>query len=71
MLQIDIPGFGEVKLEHAVFDYNGKLACGLLHRINNHVYPSGTKILWIHTGGLQGINGFNLRWKGKYHLEQK
>jgi soluble P-type ATPase len=27
MLQIDIPGFGEVKLEHAVFDYNGTLAC--------------------------------------------
>jgi soluble P-type ATPase len=27
MLQIDIPGFGEIILEHAVFDYNGTLAC--------------------------------------------
>ncbi len=26
MLKIDIPGFGIINLEHAVFDYNGTLA---------------------------------------------
>jgi soluble P-type ATPase len=27
MLEIDIPGFGQLRLEHVVFDYNGTLAC--------------------------------------------
>lgn len=27
MIELDIPGFGEVEIEHAVFDYNGTLAC--------------------------------------------
>ena len=27
MISIEIPGFGAVHLEHAVFDYNGTLAC--------------------------------------------
>jgi P-type E1-E2 ATPase len=27
MIRIDAPGFGKVELMHAVFDYNGTLAC--------------------------------------------
>jgi soluble P-type ATPase len=27
MIQVDIPGFGYVEIVHAVFDYNGTLAC--------------------------------------------
>ena len=49
--------------------YNGKLVYGLFERIENGVYPRGSHLLWIHTGGLQGIEGFNYRWKGKYFLE--
>ena len=26
MLSIDIPGFGQIKIEHVVFDYNGTIA---------------------------------------------
>ena len=49
--------------------YNGKLVYGLLERISVGVYPPGSSILWIHTGGLQGISGFNYRWKGKYFIK--
>jgi len=27
MIEVDIPGFGELRLEHLVMDYNGTLAC--------------------------------------------
>ncbi len=27
MIQIDIPGFGKVRIVHAVFDFNGTIAC--------------------------------------------
>ncbi len=27
MIQIDIPGFGGVEIVHAVFDFNGTIAC--------------------------------------------
>lgn len=27
MIELDIPGFGEIALEHLVMDYNGTLAC--------------------------------------------
>jgi len=50
--------------------YNGKVLYGLAQRIKSGIYPSGSNILWIHTGGLQGINGFNQRWKGKYRINR-
>jgi soluble P-type ATPase len=46
MISIEIPGFGSVHLEHAVFDYNGTLACDgeisdqirdLLRRLQPHL----------------------------------
>ena len=41
--------------------YTGKLFYGLLDRIERGVYPKGTTILAVHTGGLQGIQGFEER----------
>ena len=42
--------------------YTGKLLFGIYDRINNGCFNSGEKILAIHTGGLQGIRGFNERF---------
>ncbi|NNF35275.1 MAG: pyridoxal-phosphate dependent enzyme [Saprospiraceae bacterium] len=50
--------------------YNGKVLYGLTQRIKSGTYPPGSNILWIHTGGLQGIDGFNQRWKGKYLINK-
>ena len=41
--------------------YTGKMMFGVLDMINNKRFPNGSKILIIHTGGLQGIEGFNQR----------
>ncbi len=45
--------------------YTGKMLYGLLDMIKNDNFAKGTKILAIHTGGLQGIAGMNLRLKKK------
>ncbi len=47
--------------------YTGKMLYGVVDMIKRGVFPKGTKILAIHTGGLQGIEGMNsvLRNKGK------
>lgn len=42
--------------------YTAKLLYGLLDLIAKDYFPSGTSILAIHTGGLQGIRGFNARF---------
>jgi 1-aminocyclopropane-1-carboxylate deaminase len=39
--------------------YNGKMMYGILDQVCNNKYPEGYKILAIHTGGLQGILGYN------------
>ena len=41
--------------------YTGKMLFGLLDMINKDWLPEGSQILALHTGGLQGIRGFNLR----------
>lgn len=38
--------------------YNGKMMYGIFERLAHGVYPKGHKILAIHTGGLQGNQGF-------------
>ncbi len=48
--------------------YNGKLMYAVCKRIVDGYYPEGSRLLWIHTGGLQGIDGFNYMWKGKYEI---
>ena len=39
--------------------YTGKMFYGILDLIENDYFPENSKILAIHTGGLQGIEGFN------------
>lgn len=41
--------------------YTGKMMYGLLHMIGRGDFASGTRILAIHTGGLQGIAGMNAK----------
>ncbi len=39
--------------------YTGKMMFGIMDLINKGFFPKGSKILAIHTGGLQGIQGMN------------
>lgn len=45
--------------------YTGKMVYGILDMFKKSCFPKGSKILMIHTGGLQGIEGFNHRLKSK------
>tara|TARA_R110002126_G_scaffold48140_2_gene134338 strand:- start:120 stop:1025 length:906 start_codon:yes stop_codon:yes gene_type:complete len=45
--------------------YTGKLLYGILDLVKNDYFKPGTKILAIHSGGLQGIAGMNLVLKKK------
>ena len=45
--------------------YTGKLFYGVIDLINNNYFPQGSKILVIHTGGIQGIQGMNIKLKNK------
>ncbi len=40
--------------------YTGKMMFGIFDLIEKGFFPDGSKILAIHTGGLQGIDGMNL-----------
>lgn len=46
--------------------YTGKMMFGVLDMINKKKFPNGSKILIIHSGGIQGIAGFNHRLKSKF-----
>jgi 1-aminocyclopropane-1-carboxylate deaminase len=39
--------------------YTGKMVYGLMEKMKEGFFPPKSKILAIHTGGLQGIEGFN------------
>jgi 1-aminocyclopropane-1-carboxylate deaminase len=45
--------------------YTGKMIFGLLDMVKHDIFAKGTKILAIHTGGLQGIAGMNSVLKKK------
>ena len=45
--------------------YTGKMLFGISDLIEKDFFPKGSKILAIHTGGLQGIEGMNARLKKK------
>lgn len=45
--------------------YTGKMLFGLLDLISKNYFPTGSTIVAIHTGGLQGIEG--LRFRGIYN----
>jgi len=49
--------------------YTGKMVYGLIEMIKDDHFIPGTKILAIHTGGLQGIKGMNAVLKKKNQLE--
>lgn len=72
-------GYSKVNLEliefiNAFFDknrvpldpiYTGKMFFGVIDLIHKNYFPANSKILLIHTGGLQGIEGMNLKLKQK------
>jgi 1-aminocyclopropane-1-carboxylate deaminase len=45
--------------------YTGKMMFGIFDLIEKGFFPKGSRILAIHTGGLQGIEGMNLKLKAK------
>ena len=45
--------------------YTGKMMFGIFDLIESQFFPENSKILAIHTGGLQGIVGMNLKLKKK------
>lgn len=45
--------------------YTGKMMYGILDMISKNKFLKGSKILAIHTGGLQGVEGMNIRLKAK------
>ena len=72
-------GYGKVKPELIAFIntfyaenkipldpiYTGKMVFGVIDLIEKNYFPENSKILLIHTGGLQGIQGMNLKLKAK------
>ena len=45
--------------------YTGKMVFGIVDLLTKNYFPENSKILLIHTGGLQGIQGMNLKLKNK------
>lgn len=45
--------------------YTGKLVFGVIDLINKNYFPEDSKILLIHTGGIQGVQGMNLKLSNK------
>jgi 1-aminocyclopropane-1-carboxylate deaminase len=43
--------------------YTGKMMYGLRDLIRKNYFPAGARVLAVHTGGLQGINGINQQLK--------
>ena len=46
--------------------YTSKMVFGVLDLIQKNYFRAGSKILLIHTGGLQGIQGMNIKLKNKH-----
>ena len=42
--------------------YTGKMFYGVWDKVKNDQIAKGSRVLLLHTGGLQGINGFNARF---------
>ena len=45
--------------------YTGKMLFGIVDLITKNGFPENSKIIAIHTGGIQGIEGFNQKLKKK------
>lgn len=75
----DFGGYGKVTLELIDFInqfykvnqilldpiYTAKMAFGVMNMIEKKYFTQNSKILLIHTGGIQGIQGMNLKLKAK------
>ncbi len=73
-------GYGKVKPELIAFInqfylenkipldpiYTGKMVFGVMDLIDKNYFPEHSKILLIHTGGIQGIAGMNIKLKIKH-----
>jgi 1-aminocyclopropane-1-carboxylate deaminase len=46
--------------------YTGKMVFGVMDLIGKNYFPEHSKILLIHTGGIQGIAGMNIKLKIKH-----
>ncbi|MFP4293137.1 MAG: 1-aminocyclopropane-1-carboxylate deaminase/D-cysteine desulfhydrase [Cyclobacteriaceae bacterium] len=58
----------DFKKEHKILldpIYTGKMMYGLLDMAKQGFFKSGSRILAVHSGGLQGISGFNERYAKK------
>jgi 1-aminocyclopropane-1-carboxylate deaminase len=42
--------------------YTGKMAYGILDLAKNNFFTKGSTVVMVHTGGLQGIEGYNQRY---------
>jgi 1-aminocyclopropane-1-carboxylate deaminase len=51
-----------IEIDHV---YNGKLLYAFREHVKQGVIPSGSRVLWIHTGGLQGKAGLRYRMNKK------
>jgi 1-aminocyclopropane-1-carboxylate deaminase len=45
--------------------YTGKMVFGIVDLIKKDYFPENSNILIVHTGGIQGIQGMNLKLKTK------
>ncbi|QIH38407.1 1-aminocyclopropane-1-carboxylate deaminase/D-cysteine desulfhydrase [Flavobacterium sp. Sr18] len=45
--------------------YTGKMVFGVIDLIEKNYFPAESKILLIHTGGIQGIQGMNMKLRNK------
>jgi 1-aminocyclopropane-1-carboxylate deaminase len=45
--------------------YTGKMVFGVIDLINKNYFPENSKILLIHTGGIEGVEGMNYKLKIK------
>lgn len=45
--------------------YTGKMVFGVIDLIHRNYFPTQSKILLIHTGGIQGIQGMNMKLRNK------
>ncbi|WP_370273110.1 1-aminocyclopropane-1-carboxylate deaminase/D-cysteine desulfhydrase [Flavobacterium sp. GSP6] len=45
--------------------YTGKMVFGVIDLIQKNYFPAQSKILLIHTGGIQGIQGMNMKLRNK------
>lgn len=79
VLDYHFGGYGKVSEELIVFInefykkngipldpiYTGKMVFGVIDLISKNYFPKNSKVLLIHTGGIQGISGMNLKLKNK------